>query len=302
MKRRTAIAVGVLLAVVLGGTALAWFEWTRSPTYSLRQIVTALEEHDRYSFEKYVNLDSLLQSAISDMGEGNALALAVGSNLSGTLKQEIRKAIEDGSFNFESRAGEVVKGITSKEANIQIQRQGSNAYFTFPSKTSGGAPFTLRIHLTHVPDGYWRIDRIANLKDLRTAEGAEEQARKVAEDNATNEAIDKVQVVAKLHSSIGGEWDRKNRFQVRLRNDGDKSVSSVELGIKAPATGYNRATKADVQLAAKEVKNVVLDDRVNQFIPETMKLYALGETEGVQIDVVALTYSDGTTIKRPKGD
>ncbi len=40
----------------------------------------------------------------------------------------------------------------------------------------GGAPFALKIHMTQVPDGYWRIDRIANMKELRALEEQEEAA------------------------------------------------------------------------------------------------------------------------------
>ena len=51
----------VLLALVgVGG----YYYWTTTPEYSLQKILTALEEHDVDTFEKHVDIENFVESAI----------------------------------------------------------------------------------------------------------------------------------------------------------------------------------------------------------------------------------------------
>ena len=221
MKR--AVVIGTVAGIVFGaGSAYGWREWTHSPTYSLKQVASAVEHRDRYELEKYVDIDSVLQSALADATDGNPLASALGGAVLTQLKPQIIKAIEDGSVPTDSRFGKGVQKTLGGQLP-QIDRQGRNAYFAIDLTTKGGAPFALRIHMTQVPDGYWRIDRIANMKELRALEEQEEAARKAAIAKANEERLSKLVVAAKLHTSVREGWARKNRFQVRFENTSDRS-------------------------------------------------------------------------------
>ncbi len=93
-----------IIAILAGGALVAasaagagWYRWSHSPLYSLKQIGAALEHHDRYEFDKYVDVDGILQSLVIDAAEGNAFAAAIGGAVVGNLKPVITKAVEDGS-------------------------------------------------------------------------------------------------------------------------------------------------------------------------------------------------------------
>ena len=296
MKRALLIGTAAVI-VVGGGSAYGWREWTHSPTYSLKQVASAVEHRDRYEFEKYVDVDSVLQSFVADAADGNPLATALGGAVLTQLKPQIIKAIEDGSVPPDSQFG---KGIqTTLDGRLpQIDRQGRNAYFTVDLSTKGGAPFALKIHMTQVPDGYWRIDRIANMKELRAVEEQEEAARKAAIAKANEEQLSKLVVAAKLHTSIREGWSRKNRFQVRLENSGDRTVTGLTGHIRVPSAGFDHAIKGRLDLGPGASDNVVWEFDVNQFIEETERVYALGETDRFDVDIESLAFSDGTKVAR----
>lgn len=287
-----------VVVVALGGGAFGWHAWTHSPTYSLKQVASAIEHRDRYQFEKHVDIDSVLQSFVSDSTDGNAFATTLGAAVVPQAKAQIIKAIEDGQVPESSPLGRNVEKALRGDLP-PIERQGRNAYFTIPITTKGGAPFSLRIHMTQVPDGYWRIDRVANVKELHELEEAEEQARKAAIAKANEERLAKLAVVARLHTSVKQGWyTRKNRFQVRFENRSDETIARFTGRIRLPAYEFDRGIRGDLDLAPGAQDNAVWEMDVNQFIAETERVYRLGETDQFEVDVDSITYADGTTVRR----
>ncbi len=295
--KRSLIIGGVAVLVSGSGAAYGWHEWTHSPTYSLKQVASAVEHRDRYELEKYVDIDSVLQSFVADAADGNPLASALGGAVLTQLKPQIIKAIEDGSVPADSQFG---KGIQRSLGGRlpQIDRQGRNAYFAIDLTTNGGAPFALKIHMTQVPDGYWRIDRIANMKELRAVEEQEEAARKAAIAKANEEKLSKLVVAAKLHTSVRDGWERKNRFQVRFENTSDRTITGLTGRIRVPSTGFDHGIKGQLELAPGASENGVWEFDVNRFIEETERVYALGETDRFDVEVTSLAFSDGTKVAR----
>ncbi|MBX3188983.1 MAG: hypothetical protein KF819_18325 [Labilithrix sp.] len=289
---------GVGLLVAAGGGGYGWHAWTCSPTYSLKQLAAAVERRDRYDFEKYVDVDAVLRSFISDAADGNAMATAIGGAAIPQLKGEVIKAIEDGAIPESSRVGQGVQK-SLRGGLPKIDRQGRNAYFTVPITTKGGAPFSLQIHMTQVPDGYWRVDRLANVKELHAAEEAEEKARKAAIAKANDEQLAKLVVVAKLHTSVQENWySRKNRFQIRFENRSDKEIARMTGHIRLPAHEFNHGIRGDIGLAPGQQTNGVWSFDVNRFMEDTERVYRLGETDEFDLDVDSLTFADGTTVRR----
>lgn len=296
MKRWVIIA-GSLGVVSLIAGAVGWREWTRSPSYSLKAVAVAVEHRDRYEFEKYVDIDTTLQSVVADLSEGNALAAAVGGAALAQLRPQVIKAIEDGTVPPSSHVGKGVQKALSGELP-KIDRDGRNAYFSIPIATNGGAPFTMKIHMTQVPDGYWRIDRVANMKELRAAEAEEERVRKAAAAKAIEDKLEQLRVAAKLHTSVGGEWDRKNRFQVRLENKSPKTVTSLTGRIRIRAAELDESVRGSLDIAPNATGNLTWDLDVNRFIPSTVRTYSMGETDKFDLDIDSITYADGEQVKR----
>lgn len=291
---------GLVLLLAGGGGAFAYREHTRSPGYSLKQVAAAMEHRDRYEFEKYVDVDGLLHTFVSDAAEGNVLAGAVGSATVGTFKPQIIKAIEDGNVPSESQFGKGIAKLRQSPALPPITRDGRNAYFNIDILTNGGAPFALKVHMTQVADGYWRIDRVTNFKDLRAAEAEEERIRKEAIAKANDEKLAKLHVVARLHTSVRGvyEFQKKNRFQLRFENKGDKKIARMTGHIRFPAQEFEKGINGELNLAPGTADSYVWEMDVNQFMAETGRVFALGETDAFVVDVESLTMGDGTKVRR----
>ncbi len=296
MKR--ALAIGAVTVLVAGGgAAYGWHDWRHSPTYSLKQLASAVEHRDRYEFEKHVDIDSVLQSLVADTADGNPLASALGGAVLTQLKPQVIKAIEDGSVPADSQLGSGIQKTLGGQLP-KIDRQGRNAYFAIDLTTKGGAPFALKFHMTQVPDGYWRIDRIANMKELRALEEQEEAARKAAIAKANEEKLSKLVVAAKLHTSVRDGWERKNRFQVRFENTSDRTITGLTGRIRVPSAGFDHGIKGRLEIAPGASENGVWEFDVNRFIEDTERVYALGETDGFDVDVDSLAFADGTKVAR----
>jgi hypothetical protein len=303
MKRthRVLVAAGVVLAVVGAGGWVGWTMWSHSPAYSMKEIAAAIQERDRYKFERYVDTEGVIQSIMADYTEQNPLAMTLANTMTASLKQQVNKVIEDGTINTESQFGYGLTKFMNATAAVQLERQGPNAYFTVPIKTKGGAPFRLRFHLVQVPDGYWRLDRATNVKDLISAEAAEEAARRAALEKELEEKLAKLEVVAQLHTSIAGdEWgiNRINRYQVRFKNNADKAIVGMTGKITCVQAGFESSIRSETRLEPGETANRVWEFRVNQFEPETERMYAMRDTENILVTIDSLTFADGSRIKR----
>lgn len=306
MKKLLLLAGGAGIVFVLGGGggAFAWRAHTRSPAYSLKQVSAAVDHRDRYEFEKYVDVDGLLQAFLSDAADGNPLAGAVGTAAIGSLKPQIIKAVEEGTIPTESQIGKGIAKLRAAPAPPAIVQDGRNAYFNIDIATQGGAPFALKMHMTQVGDGHWRVDRVTNWKELRAAEAEEEKARKAAIAKANDEKLAKLHVVARLHTSVHGswEWEKKNRFQVRFENKSEKTITGMTGHIRFPAQGFDKGISADLKIAPGAAETAVWENDVNRFMTETVRVYALGETDAFIVDVDSLTMSDGTKVRRGDED
>lgn len=304
MTRRAKIIASVAAAVaVLGVIAggLGWRAWTQSPEYSLKQLAKAVEHHDRYEFEKYVDVDMLLQAAIFDTTEGNPLAGAMGNALITSLKPQLIKLVEDGYVPTDARMAKGVESLRDPGFKPVIERSERNAYVPVPTTTNGGNPFTLRIHLTQVADGYWRIDRVANLKELKAAEAEEERLRKLAIEKANDEKLAKLNVAARLKTSVAKGYygmDRKNRIQLRLENKSEKRIAKMTAEVRFPGQDFKEGIRGELDLDAGTAETFRWELDVNRFIEPTEKVYALGETEGFQVVIESITYADGTRTRR----
>lgn len=297
MSRARWILAGGAVVGLVSTVGLGWHLWTHSPTYALRAIARAVEHHDRYEFEKYVDIDGVLQSLVADLAEENALASALGGAMTPQLKAKIIKAVEDGAVPPDSRVGQEVQKALGSELP-KIERQGKNAYFGIRTTTDGGAPFTLKIHMTEVPTGDWRVDRVTNIKDLRAMEAAEERARKAAIAKANDEKLAQLRVIAKLHTSLEQRWEKKNRFQVRFENGSDKTIATFTGRIRVPSAEFDHGIRGSVDLPPGKTENATWEFDVNQFINDTVRVYAMGESDRFEVDIDTISYADGTKVQR----
>jgi hypothetical protein len=165
-----AVLAFVLLAVASAGGA--WWYWTGTPTYSLRQVPTALEERDVERFQALVDLDALLGSAFDQLaasrdskdgwGEfGRLLSAAVFKPiLVGRLKREILADVAAGRPPAAATlsARPVITGVES------VTRRGPWADATLRVQ-DGGRSYVAAVRLRR-SGRLWRVTEISNLADL----------------------------------------------------------------------------------------------------------------------------------------
>lgn len=119
--KKVAIAIVVIVIVILTGVVLYW-QYTQTPKYSLLQAKKAFEQHDLVSFEKYVDIEGVINSLIDQLLElrtenekqqgklgqlgeaiGKSLIMLLKPELVRILKQQIIEYVETGKFEEEKK-------------------------------------------------------------------------------------------------------------------------------------------------------------------------------------------------------
>lgn len=165
-------AAALLLLVLVGGGGGYWY-WTGTPQYALRQASAAFEGRDLPTFEKYVDVDALVESGIDALaaeasreGGGGALGAAVAlmfrNKLQAELESGVRRSVEQGA-SFEGRDPRKTRFLIG-----DVRRDGSLAFGRVTVETRRGAVSErLELDLKLRPkDGHWQIVEVANLPGL----------------------------------------------------------------------------------------------------------------------------------------
>jgi len=173
------ISAFILLIILMTG---GWFlYYTKTPTYSLGIIKTAIEQHDLETFKEHVDIDTLLNNAIDDLIANdddigkNALANGViktfKPNMIEEFKKEIYASVEDTSINQKTskNTSEAVKdspllkkktfigfGNTSKDGKVATVEIKVN-------DEAIGEEFTFLINMREKKDGTWQVIKVGNI-------------------------------------------------------------------------------------------------------------------------------------------
>lgn len=122
------------LTLVVG---LAYWYWTTTPSYALSQIVVSVKNRDPETFEKYVDIESIVFRAIDDLLHGPARESGVFGNMDnmvgvgiiGLFKPEIA----------EIARSQILKFISQGKLSEDLSEQPSNS---LPSHSVSIAPVT----------------------------------------------------------------------------------------------------------------------------------------------------------------
>jgi len=132
------LTIAIVVTAVVGG--IIYWQYTRTPKYSLWQAKKAIEQHDLASFEKYVDVEGVVNSLIDQileisteetkpqdeweqLGEtiGEGLIMLLKPQLTKILKQQIAEYVETGKFEEEK------KGRESEELEISLSELWNKA-------------------------------------------------------------------------------------------------------------------------------------------------------------------------------
>lgn len=190
-----------IACLLLCGLAWYFLYFIKTPAYSLQEIEKAVKTHDAQTFQKRVDLDSVLSRTYDDFME-IAIALAMKSDPSLTpetkpyalgllqmikapitafLKDTATRYVETGEWQTEELA-EKLPGVDAQQlaegSGLKNYSFRKLAYIRETGKTAiagvtvydeeTAREFTFDLQLRELADGSWQIAGIANFKDCLT--------------------------------------------------------------------------------------------------------------------------------------
>lgn len=204
------IGLGVVVAI-LCALAFYFLYWTKTPVYSANIIRESIAKHDVVTFEKHVDMDTLYSKGYDDaiiaidriekngistnpfaMGILQMMKPAIVNELKARTLEEI-KGVDNAQSSKNNQATKMAEGLQEK-ADVK------NADFkdiTVVSKENGEAivalilhnkkfnkDFELRVKMTELQDGTWKLKAITNLVDFLVEVDKADKALKAGEKNA----------------------------------------------------------------------------------------------------------------------
>lgn len=264
MKKLLIVAV-IIFAVILAVGSFYYWQYTKSPKYSLWQAKKAFEQHDLVSFEEYVDVEGITNSLIDQMlksaaeqekpkdkweqfGEsiGKGLVTLLKPQLSKIAKQQVATLVETGRIEEKqvktesnepdfslsdiwNKAGKEKAGFKGIE---YIKKEGKLAYV--------GLKFYHEEYNTNLildlkmrdKGGYWQVAELSNFAEYMNKID-DLETKRINELNAPIiESMKKALVVEEiLKRNKTDDWgiDKKVIFSIRLKNNGQKEIDEYKL-------------------------------------------------------------------------
>ena len=312
MKKLIVIAVVVLVVV---GSSFYYFKGT--PRYSLWQTKKAIQDHDSISFNKYVDVDRIvnnltdegsksieseMNSSADSLGElGKGLVKAFLPTIKEGLKNSINKSIEeisDGKQNIfaEAKIKEIKK--EGKSANIILLNSKNEE---------------IRLNMIKTPEGYWKVVGV-NFDDFKKANPEATDAKKIAEDEKKKKAEEENQKYEKLRGLIlvevkektfipsdymKGAYDDYIQIKFNFTNHSDKNIKGFQGKLRFLDMFNNEIISSPLKyeegIKSGETKEYLANKRFNQFLEEDKQLKS-ADLSNMKYEWLPSTiiYEDGT--------
>ena len=295
------VKLGAALVLAIVAIAGWWFlYYTKTPTYSLGLVKTAINQHDIETFKKHVDLDTFMDSAIDDfINSDDKVAEMKDNPFASGLLQMLKPTLIDYS---KKKIYALVEKGTDEGVQNQPKNEGANDIANnMPSvsnksfigvgetKKNGktatvelkvndeeiGGEFTFVIAMRELNDGTWQVTKINNLTDYLKAvnEAHKKQLKEYIE--AIDKAWDdngygkEVYIAAKNANNSRTAENIKKYIEAREK----ANENILKINIPTGAKGYNeiRKIKEDAQknmnlLLLKYIKQgSVTEDEERQF-------------------------------------
>ena len=239
------VALGVI-AVLMVGAGAGYWRWTKSPTYSLKQLALAVKDHDRDAVEKYLDIeavanetiDFILSKALAEKTPANQMQ-AAGQNLARgfvemmkprlaqTAKEKFLSYVESGKIEDTPGESGPVAGITS---SLKAVSSGSVEFLGIESVKREGKIAEVKVKLRGAnkqelapilrmreKDGFWQIFGVGNLAELFPETPAEGQP-------VITDMTIAIPTFEKLLASQKSEMDLRSDQVRKVHHKGDERV------------------------------------------------------------------------------
>lgn len=283
------LVVGLVVAffIILFVGGVYYWQYTKSPKYSLLQAKNAFEQHDLNNFEKYVDVEGITNSLIDQLLEistekeqpkdkweqlgesfGKGLVTLLKPQLSKLARQQIAKLVETGKLEKKRQRtkseepdfslSDIWNKAGGEKAGFQgieyIKKEGKIAYV--------GLKFFHKEYNTELildlkmrdKGGYWQVAELSNFADYMKKLD-ELETKRINELNAPIiDEMKKTLVVEEIKKrSKTDDWgiNKKVIFTVKVRNNGKKEIDKYKILLICNS------------LDGKELKRLTIVDDVN---------------------------------------
>jgi len=331
-------SVGVILLgiIIIGGT-IAYWQWTKTPKYSLNQIINSVEDRDVTTFQKHVDVNSVASRLVDDLSgqifsesndELGEFGSAMGEGLMQLIKPRLVALIEeqtlryvergtlwDSDFELESdgdqdlKVDNITDGIGLEQENYQdvdyVRKDGKTAYVGLKFQHGEfDESITLEIMMRDL-GGYWQVAELSNMKDIIEKINRLE-TEQLAEANAPiQEEIDNaVQIAVTKKSTSESDWGYSRFIELtfEIENRSNNQIESIEALVEVRNTNGEKIT--DIRVADRlniqpnEQVDKVLESEVNMFDASMTELYETEESDlEYSIKVNKITFGNGEELQ-----
>ncbi|HKR62851.1 MAG TPA: DUF2939 domain-containing protein [Thermoanaerobaculia bacterium] len=216
----------VILATAITIPLLAFFAWTCTPNYAIRQIRTALQTHDIQMFHKYVDVDAVAADIVTLAGEesgGGSSPIAM--SMSAPLQERVKRTLTNMVESEEAGPPHIVFDFVDRNSTYDgiayIRRNGkiATAGLKF-SAIADSEPRVFEVRMRNVGT-YWQVaglnveqivaaklkrevDRIARDQEAEARVVNEQQKAAQKIDEAATKAVNALQLSLSPTSVVGG--------------------------------------------------------------------------------------------------
>lgn len=282
-RKKYFIVFGIIGIIITG--ALGYWYWTKTPQYSLKLVQEAVVKHDLATFDKLVDLDTIIPRAIDQLIDAKMndpenvqdesmknFAMGFLNTFKPTMvssaKDQIRSYVEKGNFEQPQNNGENKEKTKFKVEEIYNNAIGGTSEFkgidyvkkdgmiavvgtkVFMPKL--GKEAILEFKMRQI-DGYWQVAEINNLGEFilmvekLKKEKLAELNKPLLDQIAQNIQFSNVRMMAGNNNAWG--ISKVVRFPVVITNVGTQSVSELGAVINVKSADGKYLLKYPVKFA-----------------------------------------------------
>lgn len=323
-----------VLALLVAGSAVGYWHWTQTPTYSLRQIQKAFETHDVDKFEKYVDIESVSSRLIDDVmrhaskesesksgAEGLGAAFAAGlvqlmkPRLVEIIQEQVARLVEEGNIEMPGdEAGEAtLQGISEKIGaggqsftGIRYTKQQGKVALIGIGFRNAQLDADLVLELKMRDRGsYWQLVEFSNLAELMEETKALEAARLTELNEPIRRQISETLRVERARKSTRTDrWGISKHvdLHVSVRNMSTRTITGFSANIRLLDPEGELVKQVPIRdadpITPSKVGGGVWSVDVNMFDPAEERLYEMPPKEiEFDVDFTQVSFEDGTELK-----
>src|SRR5690625_386292 len=327
----------IAISIFVISCAIAYWQWTKSPRYSLNQIVKSVENRDVTTFQKHVDVKSVASRLVDDLAgqiysesddELGDFASALGEGLLQLMKPRLVEMFEEQTLRFVERGSLWESGFDLESEDIQdlgidnitdnvginpdnfegidfVRKNGKTVYiglnFVAPEFNE---VLTLEVMMRDL-GGYWQLAEISNMKDvLEEIDRLEAEKLSIANAPIREKIESSLQIEVKQKTTRESDWGM-TRFVIltfEIENLSDRQIESFDGMVNVHRDSGEHVTyihlSNDLVIQPNQQISRYMESRVTMFELSMSELYETDESAlAFSVTINHITFEDGEVLQ-----